>query len=76
MSYFSAALLVIAIALAVPHVLERRTDKPRVAAKSVLAIVAIAVGITSMVQVYRIGDAGAQSVWGGEIAKLQKASHG
>jgi hypothetical protein len=27
-----------------------------------------------MVQVYRTGDAGAQSVWGGEIARLKKAN--
>jgi hypothetical protein len=24
--------------------------------------------------VYRVGDAGAQSVWGGEIARLKKAN--
>ena len=74
MIYFSVALLVVAIALAVLHVLERRSDKRRVATKAILAILAVAVGISSMIQVYRIGDAGSQSVWAGEIAKLKNAN--
>lgn len=72
MIYFSVALLVVASALAVLHVLERRSDKRRVATKAILAILALAVGISSMIQVYRIGDAGSQSVWGDEIANLKK----
>jgi uncharacterized membrane protein len=76
MIYFSVALLVVAIALAVLHVLERRSDKRRVATKTILAILAVAVGISSMIQVYRVGDAGAQSVWGGEIARLKKEANG
>lgn len=67
MIYFSVALLVVALALGILHVIERRSDKHRLAANVIVAIVALAVGISSMVQVYRIGDAGAQSVWGGEI---------
>ncbi len=67
MIYFSVALLVVAIALAVLHVLEGRSDNRRVVANVVIAILAVVVGIASMIQVYRIGDAGAQSVWGGEL---------
>ena len=74
MTYFSVALFVAAIALAVLRVLERRSDKRRVVTKAVVAIVALAVGISSMIQVYRVGDAGSQSVWAGEIAKLKKAN--
>jgi len=44
------------------------------ASKVIVAIVALAVGISSMVQVYRVGDAGAQSVWAGEIARLKNAN--
>ena len=33
-----------------------------------------AVGISSIVQLYRIGDTGAQSVWGNEIAHLKQAA--
>jgi uncharacterized membrane protein YoaK (UPF0700 family) len=69
MIYFSVALLVVAIVLAVLHVLEGRLDKRRAVANVVVAVLALAVGIASMIQVYRIGDAGAQSVWGGQLTK-------
>jgi hypothetical protein len=72
MPYFSVALLVVAIALAVLHIVERRSDKRRLTTQAVVAILALAVGISSMIQIYRVGDAGSQSVWGGEIAKLEK----
>jgi hypothetical protein len=65
MIYFSAALFVVAIALAVLHWLEGRSDRRRTVATVIVAIVALAVGVSSIVGVYRIGDAGAQSVWGG-----------
>jgi hypothetical protein len=74
MIYFSVALLVVAVALAVLHVLLRRSEKRRVVTKAILAILALAVGISSMIQVYRIGDAGSQSVWAGEIARLKTAN--
>ena len=64
MIYFSIGLLVVAIALAVLHWLESRSDKPRTAATVVVAIVALAVGVSSIVGVVRIGDAGAEAVWG------------
>jgi Predicted membrane protein (DUF2231) len=72
MPYFSAALLVVAVVLAVLHIVEHRSDKRRPATQVVVAILALAVGISSILQVYRVGDAGSQSVWGGEIAKLKK----
>jgi asparagine N-glycosylation enzyme membrane subunit Stt3 len=61
---FSAAMLVVAIALAVLHWLEGRSDKRRPVATIVVAIVALAVGVSSIVGVVRIGDAGAEAVWG------------
>jgi hypothetical protein len=64
MIYFSAALLVVAIALAVLHWLEGRSDKPRTIATVVVAVVALAVGMSSIVAVVRIGDSGAHAVWG------------
>ena len=75
MAYFSVALLAVAIVLVVLRVIERRSDKRRVVTHIIVAILALAVGISSMVQIYRVGDAGAQSVWGSEIARLKK-SHG
>ena len=74
MIYFSVALLVVAIALAILRAAERRSDKTRLPATVVIGVVALAVGIASMVQLYRIGDSGAQSVWGNEITHLKQAN--
>jgi uncharacterized membrane protein len=65
MTYFSAALLVVAILLIALRVIERRSDKRRVAIHVLVAIVVLATGISSTLQIYRVGDAGAQAVWGG-----------
>lgn len=72
MIYFSVALLVVAILLAVLHVRAGRSAKRRPVITGVVAVLALAVGIASMIQVYRVGDAGAQSVWGGELTKSDK----
>jgi ABC-type branched-subunit amino acid transport system permease subunit len=61
---YSVGLLVVAIALAVLHWLENRSDKPRTVATVMVAIVALAVGVSSIVAVVRIGDAGTEAVWG------------
>jgi ABC-type branched-subunit amino acid transport system permease subunit len=65
MIYFSAALLVVALALVLLQWLESRSDTPRKLATVVVAIVALIVGVSSTVTVARIGHSGAQSVWGG-----------
>ena len=65
MTYFSAALLVVAILLFALRVIERRSDKRRVVIRVLVAIVVLATGISSTLQIYRVGDAGAQAVWGG-----------
>ncbi|AEV74164.1 hypothetical protein MycrhN_3646 [Mycolicibacterium rhodesiae NBB3] len=64
MIYFSVAMLIVAVALAALHWAEGRSDKPRKAAAAVLAVVSLVVGVSSIVTVVRIGDAGAQAVWG------------
>jgi hypothetical protein len=64
MIYFSVGVLVVAIALAVLHWLEGRSDKRRTIATVVVAIVALLVGVSSIVGVVWIGDAGAEAVWG------------
>jgi uncharacterized membrane protein len=74
MVYFAAALLAVAIGLVALRLVERRSDKRRVITHVVVAIIVLAVSVSSMVQVYRTGDAGAQSVWGGEIARLKKSN--
>jgi len=64
MILYSTGLLVVAIALAVMHRLESRSDRRRTVATVVVAIVALVVGVSSIVGVVRIGDAGAEAVWG------------
>lgn len=64
MIYFSVALLIVALALAVLHVMEGRSDQPRRAFAIVVAVLALVVGVSSIVTVIRIGHTGSQSVWG------------
>lgn len=64
MIYFSVAMLIVAVALAALHWMEGRSDKPRKAAVAMLAVVALLVGVSSIITVVRIGDTGAQAVWG------------
>lgn len=76
MIYFSLALLVVALALVALRFAERRDHTRRVLYNAIVAVVAILVGVASMVQVYRIGDSGAQSVWANEITHLTSANKG
>ncbi|MGE5695272.1 MAG: DUF2231 domain-containing protein [Candidatus Sericytochromatia bacterium] len=69
MIYFSVALVVVAIALAVLHVTEGRSEKRRTAWPVIVAVLALAVGISTMVTVYRVGDSGARAVWGEELTQ-------
>lgn len=74
MVYFAVALLVVAVGLLALGRVERRSgSRGRVVNVSV-AIVAIVVGVATMIQIYRVGDAGAVSVWGNEIAHLKQAN--
>jgi hypothetical protein len=73
MIYFSVALLAVAVILVALRLIERRREKRRLVIDIAVGIMVLAVGISSMIQIYRIGDAGAQSVWGGEIAHLKNA---
>lgn len=65
MTYFSAALLVVAVLLIALRVIERRSGERRVILRTLVAIVVLAVAISSTLQIYRVGDAGAHAVWGG-----------
>jgi len=74
MVYFAAAMLAVAIGLVVLRLIERRSDRRGMVTRIVVGIIVLAVGISSTIQIYRTGDAGAQSVWGGEIARLKKSN--
>lgn len=73
MIYFSVAMLVVAVVLALVHLREiRSAAKPGMTTNVAVAILAIVVGAASIVQVVRIGDAGARSVWANELTKSDK----
>ncbi|HWS91689.1 MAG TPA: DUF2231 domain-containing protein [Mycobacterium sp.] len=72
MIYFSAALLAVAIGLVVLRMAEYRSEKPRTVIHIVVGIMVLVVGISSVIQIYRVGDAGGRSVWDEEIARMEK----
>lgn len=65
MTYFSAALLVVAVLLIALRVIERRSGERRVLLRVLVAILVLAAAMSSTLQIYRVGDAGAHAVWGG-----------
>jgi hypothetical protein len=64
MIYFAVGLLVVAIVQAVQHWTESRPSEPKRAFAIVAAVLAVGVGVSTIVGVVRIGDSGAQAVWG------------
>ncbi|KAA0021337.1 DUF2231 domain-containing protein [Antrihabitans cavernicola] len=67
MIYFSVAMLVVALLLAALHLRENRLDTStplRVA----VAVLAVVIGVATMVQIYRIGESGARAVWGDQVS--------
>jgi len=64
MIYFAIGLLVVAIVQAVQHWIESRSSEPKRALAVIAAVLAVAVGASCIVGVARIGDSGAQAVWG------------
>ncbi|MCX4091314.1 DUF2231 domain-containing protein [Nocardia sp. alder85J] len=72
MIYFTAALAIVAVLLVVLHVREGRQPVGRALA-GVIAVLTIAASVAAVVQVYRVGDSGARTVWGG-VSAVQPAS--
>lgn len=66
MIYFSLALLVVAVVLAVIHRREVRAVAPRPIVSVAIAVLTIVVGVAATVQMVRIGDSGARAVWSTE----------
>ncbi|NDV05042.1 hypothetical protein GXW84_10995 [Rhodococcus sp. IEGM 248] len=62
MIYFSAALLVVALAVAAVHLRERKADPSRTLTLIVAAL-ALVVAVGTIVQVYRIGESGSRAAW-------------
>jgi hypothetical protein len=63
LTYYAAALLVVAAALAVIHWSQGRAKPVSPAVTVAVAVLALLVGVASTVAVVRTGDAGARSVW-------------
>jgi uncharacterized membrane protein len=74
MIYFAIALFLAAVALVVLQRIERRSTTRHRVTNVVVAVIVIAVGVATIVQTYRIGDTGAKSVWGNEIAHLKQTN--
>lgn len=72
MIYFSIAMLVVALILALLQWRESRSGKPGMTTHLGVAVLAVVVGAASIVQVVRIGDSGARSVWANELTKSDK----
>lgn len=72
--YFALPLLLVAGLVAVVHLREAKDRALPRALVVAVAILAIGVGIASTVQVYRIGDSGAQSVWNNVAARPVKST--
>ena len=72
MIYFSVALLAVSVVLAVVHRREGRAAASGLVVNVVVAVVTIVVGAATVVQVVRIGESGARSVWANELTKSDK----
>ena len=68
MLYFSIALLAATILLALLHGRASRAGSVNTVATVAIAAVVIVASVATTVQVYRIGDSGAQAAWGDTAA--------
>ena len=64
MIYFALALLIGTVLLAVMHVRERRGTPLSTVLSAVVAGFVLIASVSTVVQVYRIGDSGARATWG------------
>ncbi|WP_418003197.1 DUF2231 domain-containing protein [Mycobacterium sp. PDNC021] len=65
MIYGALGLLVISVALVALHRWGDRLAARRTVVTVVVAVLAVVIGVSTIVQVVRIGDTGAHAVWGG-----------
>ncbi|WP_415972528.1 DUF2231 domain-containing protein [Rhodococcus sp. 077-4] len=63
MIYFSVGLVVVAAALVLLHLRERRGNAPVRWQSFAVVVLAVVIGATTIVQVYRIGESGARAAW-------------
>ncbi|CAB4907467.1 hypothetical protein HQO38_16490 [Rhodococcus fascians] len=63
MIYFSVGLVIVAALLVFLHLRERRGNAPVRWQSIVVVVLAVVIGATTIVQVYRIGESGARAAW-------------
>jgi uncharacterized membrane protein len=66
MIYFSVALLLAALAVTAVQLRERKSDPSR-PLTLIVALLAIAVAVGTIVQIYRIGESGSRATWGDAV---------
>lgn len=77
MIYFSLALFLAAVLLAVVHVSASRGRSLSSTLSVLIAVFVVAAGVATIVQVYRIGDSGAKATWGNrQLVSSVKGSDG
>jgi hypothetical protein len=75
MIYFAIALLIAAALLTAIHVREIRGKSVKPVATRIVAVAIIVLSVSTAVQVYRIGDSGAQATWDGRIPAADANTH-
>lgn len=73
MIYFSLALLVAAILVAVLHVRAGRGKPVSAVVTGIIAVLVVVIGAGAAAQVYRIGHSGAESVWSDALQPAESA---
>ncbi|TQF73524.1 hypothetical protein FK531_08540 [Rhodococcus spelaei] len=75
MIYFSVALLATAVVMAIVHVREQRSGAAGRVVTAVVVAVALLAGVSTIVQVYRIGESGTRAVWGDQVSATATTEH-
>ena len=73
MSYVAIALVVGAAAVTGIHVWERMRAPAAPTVRIAVAVVTVAIGVGTVIQVYRIGDSGARAAWADQISATAPA---
>lgn len=63
MLYFALGLALVAALLVAQHIRDRCGTRPVRWQSIAVAVLAVVVGVATMVQVYRIGESGARAAW-------------
>jgi uncharacterized membrane protein len=74
MIYVAAGLVAGAVLIVALHVSDRRARPPGLALTVAVGVVAVAVGVAGIVQVYRIGESGTRAAWADQISAVSPSA--